>query len=215
MRRIISFVVAAVVVATCFTPAVAAAEQRSKRAAPVGKAPKQWDLPKPDIASHPDTAPVSAGGNGDGYNGISFTYFDSGDIVVVLGTGTGHAGIFDRAYYTGLYSYAVWSANTTPRNGVQREACIKYRTYDVAYAVWMPAVSGFGSRARYYARAQSGEPYNIGSSKTNQSSWYCSKLAWAAWRYTAGIDLDGDGGYWVWPVDLLGSKWASIFGYWG
>jgi hypothetical protein len=214
MRTIVSCAVAVVVAATCLAPSAAAAEQRHKNPTADGKAPRRWDLPKPKIASHPDTQPLSAGGVGDGYNSISFASFDSGDIVVVLGTATGHAGLFDRAYYTGLYSYAVWSANTTPRNGVQREQCLKYRTYDQAYGVWVPSLSSYGSAARYYARAQAGEPYNAASSKSDQTSWYCSKLAWAAWRYTAGADLDGNGGYWVWPVDLLGAPRASIFGWW-
>lgn len=213
-RTIIAGLAIATALATMAPAATAVAEPRIKNPSADGRVPKAWDLPKPDLPRHPDKAPSTASGSGDGYNPISFTYFDSGDIVVVLGTATGHAGLFDRAYYTGLYSYAVWSANTTPRNGVQREPCAKYRTFDRAYALWMPAYRAYGSSARYYARAQNGEPYNISSSKTDQSRWYCSKLAWASWRYTRGIDLDGDGGYWVWPVDLINSRHTYVFGYW-
>lgn len=214
MRRSIILALALSLAVASVAPAVAFAEQRIKTRDPNGKVPRKWDLPKPAAVAHADEAPEGAGGWGDGYNPISFTYFDSGDIVVVLGTATGHAGLFDRAYYGGIYSYAVWSANTWPRNGVQREPCIKYRSYDRAYALWVPRYQAYASSARMYARAQNGLPYNIYSSKTDGSAWYCSKLAWAAWRYTAGVDLDYDGGYWVWPVDMVNSYRTSLFGYW-
>lgn len=215
MRRTIMSALAIAIGVACLAPAsVACAEPKLKTRDARGNVPRKWDLPKPAAKPHPDVAPSTASGTGDGYNPISFTYFESGDIVVVTGTATGHAGVFDRGYYTGLYSYAVWSANTSPRNGVQREPCIKYRSYDSACALWMPYWDSRALYARNYARAQNGEPYNISSSKSDQSRWYCSKLAWAAWRYTAGVDLDGDGGYWVWPVDLISSRHTYMFGYW-
>ncbi len=215
MRKMIMTALAAIVLAAALAPSSAlAAEQRFKAPGNKGDIPARWNMEKPDKTIHPDAAPPSAGGNGDGRNGITFGAFDSGDIVVVLGTLTGHAGMFDRAYYSSLYSYAVWSANTTPVSAVQREQCIKYRSYDSAYGLWVPSLASRGSAVRYYCRAQLGEPYDISSSKADQSRWYCSKLCWAAWRYVAGIDLDGDGGFWVWPVDLINDPATSLFGYW-
>jgi hypothetical protein len=214
MRRLAAVLAAALVVAALFPGAAMAAEKRIKVSRPDGRAPAKWDLPKPKALPHPDVAPPTAGGNGDGYNNISFGAFDNGDIVVVLGTSTGHAGVFDRAYYSSLNSYAVLSANVTPKNGVQRELCSKYRTYPEAYGLWVPGVDWLGTSVRDYCRRQLGEPYNIASSKADETQWYCSKLAWAGWYRIAARDIDADGGYWVWPADLVNSRWTAVLGHW-
>jgi len=161
-----------------------------------------------------DLAPLLSGGGGT--NKISFAQFVSGDIVVVLDplSITGHAGLFDRRYYVNINSYAVISANVSPANGVQREQCLKYRASDRAWGLWVPSEANHSAAARDFAYRQMGKPYNILASKTDLSSFYCSKLAWAAWRYTSGRDLDADGGYWVWPVDLINSRYTRVFGYW-
>lgn len=153
---------------------------------------------------------------GDGKNGIVFTYFDDGDIAVVLDPGsTGHAGIFERASYRyGLNSWALISANVTPVEGVQLEQCVKYRLYDTAYALWVPKAGLKAAKARAWAARQIGKPYGLIRSKTDTRSFYCSKLVWAAYYYTTGLDLDGTGGYWVWPVDLVLSRNTRIFGVW-
>jgi len=184
-----------------------------KKVGPDGSVPAKWDLAKPKAVKHADTVPASAGGNGDGSNTLPFTQFESGDMVVTGGTLTGHAGEWDAAYWKGsLYDSCIWSANTQPVNGVQREAPRKYRAYDYAYALWVPALSATKrAAARTYCKAQLGEPYDIGSSKADQSAWYCSKLCWSSYRYTAGLDLDGDGGLWVWPIDLVNDGQTSVF----
>jgi hypothetical protein len=215
MRRTIAAGIAVLMAVACMMPSVAAAAERStKKLGADGRLPGKWDLEKPKAVPHPDTAPPSAGGNGDGANGIHYTYFDSGDMAVVLGTATGHAGLFDKSYYSGLSSWAMLSANTVPVNGVQRERCSKYRTYDEAYALWVPSYASYGTAARNYARSKLGQPYDISSSKADQTRWYCSKLCWSSWRYTAGVDLDGTGGYWVWPIDLVLSSRTAVFGHW-
>ncbi|MHB1017008.1 MAG: hypothetical protein ACYC2X_03825 [Coriobacteriia bacterium] len=187
----------------------------AKRARRDGTAPPQWDLPKPEVVPHEDVAPPGAGGlTGDGVNQIPFTAFDTGDMVVVLGTTFGHAGCWSDELYSalrGVYSYCVWSANTTPVNGVQLEQPVKYRAYDRAYGLWVPSKASSGSGVVTYCSLQRGEPYNILSSKTDYGRWYCSKLPWVAWRLKAGVDLDADGGYWVWPVDLVNDSQTSIF----
>ncbi len=180
---------------------------------------------EPEVGTHADAPPPVDGAYGgmettlegrNGSNGITFGGFVSGDLVVVLGTVTGHAGLFDRARYTsGIYSYAVWSANTRPVNGVQRERCAKYRLYDRAFCLWVPSRYWFGPAARDYCLRQAGEPYSLASSKADQSRWYCSKLCWSAWYRTALVDLDADGGYWVWPVDLVRDRQTAVKGYWG
>ena len=73
----------------------------------------------------------------DGSNKVGFGLFDDGDLIVVEDPTsiTGHAGLFDERYYSSLNSFAVWSANVKPVNGVQREQCVKYRAYDRAYGL--------------------------------------------------------------------------------
>lgn len=213
MRRSLSLM--ALVLALCFSGQAIAGAGPAKRVGRDGSVPSKWDLPKPECRPHADTAPRSASGSGDGANTLSFSAFDDGDMVVVTGSLTGHAGEWDETYWHGsLYDSCIWSANTTPVNGVQREAPRKYRAYDGAYALWVPTASSTKrAAARSYCRAQLGEPYDIGSSKSNQSAWYCSKICWSSYRYTAGMDLDGDGGYWVWPIDLVNDAQTSIFAY--
>jgi Permuted papain-like amidase enzyme, YaeF/YiiX, C92 family len=152
---------------------------------------------------------------GDGKNSIGFGHFTDGDIVVVLdGWSVGHAGIFDRSSYASINSWAVLSANMTPVNGVQREQCIKYRNYDRSYGLWVPSQYHHHLQARQFAQRQIGKPYVLSPIKTDTRSYYCSKLVWCAWRYTAGIDLDADNGLYVWPVDLINSPLTTLFGYW-
>lgn len=196
-------------------PAYAAGHHSHKKVGADGGVPRRWDLPKPAAVPHPDVAPPGAGGLlGDGTNTISFSAFDTGDIIVVLGTTFGHAGCWSDALYSaarGLSSYCIWSANVTPVNGVQLEQPIKYRAYDRAYGLWVPSKASYGATVIGYCAQQKGEPYNILSSKTDQSRWYCSKLPWVAWKLKAGVDLDADGGYWVWPVDLVNDGQTSLF----
>jgi hypothetical protein len=197
-------------------------------------APHAKALPKPPVVAHPDVAPTVPGNvtgtslkmsaslgsvipGATGSNSVTFGSFRDGDIIVVLDPAglTGHAGMFDSRYYGSLYSYAMWSANVSPVNGVQREQCVKYRANDEAFALRVSGGSYYRAAARNFAARQLGKPYNILGAKTDLSSFYCSKVAWTSWRYTMGVDLDGDGGYWVWPVDLINSSHTILFGYWG
>ncbi len=201
-------------VATALVPAAAGAAP-VKRLSADGSVPAKWDLAKPVAQDHPDVVPPSAGGDGDGSNSISLAGFDDGDIIVTQGTLTGHAGEWDDDYYAGsTYNNCVWSANTTPVNGVQREEPRKYRAYDEAYGLWVPSVSATKRvSARNYCRAQKGEPYNISSLKSDQSRWYCSKLCWSSYKYTSAVDLDGNGGTYVWPIDLVNDGQTSMFAH--
>lgn len=213
MRRRLPLVAVMVLVTALALPAQAGAKCL-KHAEKDGSVPPAWDLPKPAARPHPDVAPPTASGDGTGYNALDFSGFESGDMIVALGNATGHAGEWDDSYHTTLYGKCIWSANTTPVNGVQMEAPIKYRNYDCAYGIWVPSLTAAKrSAARVYCRYQAGEPYNILSSKSDQSRWYCSKLCWSSYRYTAYVDLDADGGYWVWPVDLLNDSQTRVFEY--
>lgn len=195
-------------------PRVGGQSRAVKRLAADGSVPARWNLAKPVAIPHPDTAPETASGTGDGSNTLSFTSFDDGDMIVVLGTPTGHAGCWSDALYStaaGLRSYCVWSANTKPVNGVQREQPLQYRAYDRAFGLWVPTKASYGRAVITHCAAQAGEPYDILSAKTNYSRWYCSKLPWVAWKVKAGVDLDADGGYWVWPEDLINDGQTAVF----
>lgn len=68
-----------------------------------------------------------------------------------------------------------------------------------------------------FLRSKIGEPYYSkvefiadqtnfeGVYKYDTGKWYCSKLIWAAYYSVFGIDLDSDGGYIVYPRDILRS----------
>jgi hypothetical protein len=52
-----------------------------------------------------------------------------------------------------------------------------------------------------------------GSTRKNwadNSQWYCSLLVWQSYYFVTGIDLDANGGYEVYPDDLVASKYFDI-----
>jgi len=52
-----------------------------------------------------------------------------------------------------------------------------------------------------YVFAQDSDTYAI-TSKNSESTWYCSKLAWRAYKNYLGIDIDYDKGPIVYPADI-------------
>jgi len=55
---------------------------------------------------------------------------------------------------------------------------------------------------------QSTDSYGF-TSKDNWTKWYCSKLAWRAYKSYMACDLDYDGGYWVLPADVANAALAQ------
>lgn len=161
-----------------------------------------------------DAPMTSALPEGDG-NGIPFTGFRDGDIIVGFNTwSVGHAGIMDATRGISAYSYCVWSAVLTKPGCVLLEQAIKYRGYDTAFGLWVPyATTLQRSAARRFCSCQIGKPYDLLSSKTDFSRWYCSKLPWAGYKTSSGKDLDANGGYWVTPADLYNDKDTRVFAY--
>ena len=41
----------------------------------------------------------------------------------------------------------------------------------------------------------------------DNTHWYCSLIIWQAVLYVTGIDLDANGGYFVYPNDLVASPY--------
>jgi hypothetical protein len=68
--------------------------------------------------------------------------------------------------------------------------------------------------AASYARAQDPDLYSIWTSKRTENKWYCSKLVYAAYRNTMGINLDPNGGFWVTPADIKNDRSISTIWSW-
>lgn len=218
MRKAIRLTVTAALTAVlmCATAMPAYAGQGRGRPDSVDPGAGRPEIPKDTRWLTPegyDECPEEAGVTGDGSNNLSFVSFKDGDIVVAIQSlSVGHAGVWDARYAGSVYSACVWSAVKSSPGCVLREAPIKYRTYDRAYGLWVPrVVYSLRQAARSFCAAQSGEKYDISSSKTNLGLWYCSKLVWAGYKYRAGVDLDANGGYWVTPVDLYNDGDTSCF----
>lgn len=210
-NRMVTFIVIATVLSAIAPTIAGAVPKATKHLNADGSIPAKWNLPTPHLASD-DTTPSSAGGDGDGHNDMVFTAFDNGDFICAFDSlSTGHSGIWKDSLYLGPTSFCVWSANTTPVNGVQKERASKYRTYDWGYGEWVPGKTAYGLAAVNWCAAQVREPYDISSSKTDYSRWYCSKLVWAGWKVKAGVDLDANGGYWVTPADLVNDSQSATF----
>ncbi|MBJ8189707.1 hypothetical protein JDS79_22615 [Bacillus cereus] len=112
----------------------------------------------------------------------------------------GHAGIVadNNAY--------VFEAN--PGEGVQRKANYWNTYYNSKYALYVKGASTNAYQgAQHYGWQQwrNGKPYGLSMNKWDESSYYCSKLVWRAWK-NEGVDIDADGGPTVWPVDILNSS---------
>ena len=69
-------------------------------------------------------------------------------------------------------------------------------------------------RATEYARAQKPDTYSVATSKNNESEWYCSKLVWRSYMEGFGLDIDRDGGYYVYPDDIETSPHLSTVYWW-
>ncbi len=211
LRRITLLGVIAVLACAAFAPGAYA-----RGGSGGGSGSARADIPKDPALATPegyDERPVEAGGSGDGSNNLTFGAFDDGDLIVAIENfSVGHAGVWDSRYYSNASSSCVWSAVKSGAGQVVREAPIRYRTYDRAWGLWVPGVTAtLRTKARDYCAAQLGEPYDISASKSDESRWYCSKLAWSGYKQRATVDLDANGGFWVAPTDLYNDNDTHVF----
>lgn len=164
-----------------------------------------------------DVGTLASDPSPSGTNNVSFANCDYGDIALLHDGWVAwgyfrHAGLFDADFYTGEYSACFWSAQKD--TGVLLETPDQYHHYDECGLLWVPsATADQRYQTTWYCYYQYGEPYNITSSKSDESSWYCSKLAWKAYSVKTGLDLDADGGYYVKPDDLWNSSLTYVFAY--
>ena len=173
--------------------------------------------------------------SGDGVNNMPFTYFDYGDMAFMTNPDCNyygyacywkHMALFDSDYDTGSESdRALWSAypdsqgvcdsepDVCDKVGRQSKSSV-HNWYDRAHGQWDSYVS-YSDRVNttWYAYYQRGEPFYSFSSKSSESSWYCSKLSWKAYQVEASTDLDSDGGLIVFPDDVYVHSDLSLFAY--
>lgn len=159
-------------------------------------------------------------GDGNGTNKLSVSNLVKGDIVLLNDGGTQiygaimHAGIYDGSSVD-LCIYSA-SPNGSP-TGVRWERVSDWRKNDQA---WTMKVKGTTKQQRAtaynYVRkyATYGEKYDWSASKSSTNKWYCSKIPWYAYKKSSvNIDIDADGGYWCYPVDIYNSSKTQLIKY--
>ena len=115
-----------------------------------------------------------------------------------------HIGIFNRKLYVNETSLSIRSSNT--ENGMLLETPRYWRHFQEVreMEVW-PASIAKREMAVKLAMGYKG-PYKLGI-KQSSGDWYCSKVVYRAYFDAAGIDLDEDGGIFVFPGDI---RWSSF-----
>lgn len=100
-----------------------------------------------------------------------------------------------------------------PDEGVYRETQNFWETEYREVAGFFASSANTTERvvAVQYLRDQIGEPYLWDSSKTAYSKWYCSKLPYVAYEKKADLNIDTDGGYWVFPDDIAEDNDMDLF----
>lgn len=166
----------------------------------------------------------SLSGNGNGTNTLSVSSLVKGDIILLNDGGTQiygaimHAGIYDGTKVDlCIYSASPNATSTCKTTGVRWERVSDWRKNDQA---WTMNVKGTTKKQREtafnYVRkyATVGEKYDWSASKSSTSKWYCSKIPWYAYKNSSvKIDIDYDGGYWCYPIDIYNSSKTNLIKY--
>ncbi|MDR2541670.1 MAG: hypothetical protein LBD11_08220 [Candidatus Peribacteria bacterium] len=75
------------------------------------------------------------------------------------------------------------------------------------YVLWYNgATSSQRNSIASYMNQQVNKPYAFNSGKYTTNEWYCSKLQWRAYLQVLSIDIDADGGDYVFPDDIKNSS---------
>lgn len=64
-----------------------------------------------------------------------------------------------------------------------------------------------------YQKNQVGKPYSLLGGKYDDTKFYCSKLQWLAYYIYRGVDIDYDGGTYVYPRDILLSSNIAAYNF--
>ncbi len=134
-----------------------------------------------------------------------------------------HAAIYDKSKYYSNASACFLSANNDNNEsgkgytyiGVNYESPNYYRdAFDQVYVGLVTGVSD-ANEVKAYEKvkgvASVGEQYSLTTIKSTTSEWYCSKVVWYGYNYALNIDIDFDGGIWVFPVDIYNSGKVTLW----
>lgn len=118
--------------------------------------------------------------------------------------------------HTGIYSTKITIIHA-PGGGSPSEEKPISQVY-VATPIQLMSVSTTSSKrgdAVAKARGYVGRPYNnnFAVNRNEGKSMNCSQLVWAAYYYGASIDLDYNGGFGVYPSDILNSSLTHTYEY--
>lgn len=184
---------------------------------PLPKSAAEWDQ---WIKQHPDQS--SKSGSTTVTPMVTQKQFplyllDNGDLALGASPYGGSSSSVPYGYFrhSGMYVNAAGQfISAMPNVGVEYESVYWWETsYGDVSLNWVPSST---SSQRYNvvtnATYHLGEPYYWTSSKTDTTSWYCSKLSWFEYNKWANIDIDNDGGYWVTPDDEYYSD--NVSQYW-
>lgn len=145
-----------------------------------------------DIFGH--TGGVTLEPNGSGSNNFLLTLMmsaeasNNGKSIAGVTIGTQN-GVFQR--YMSTTGSNLWASSSVyQRNALWESGLTSYERESI----------------KNYMQSQVGEPYNLASSKSNSSQWYCSKLQWKAYNVCIGVDIDSNGGSTVYPLDIVNSS---------
>ncbi|GMQ63595.1 hypothetical protein [Vallitalea maricola] len=165
---------------------------------------------------------IGSGGDdtysGDG-NSFSVSALESGEIVlpdlygVCIQGLINHAAIYDESRYYDNSSACFLSANNDDNQnglgysyvGVGYESPDYYRdAFDQVHCCYVKNHDSDEQSALDKAQAEAnvGEDYSLKTLKSNTSKWYCSKVVWYGYKHGADVDIDYDGGPFVFPVDI-------------
>lgn len=139
-----------------------------------------------------------------------------GDVLVTMDLSSassggigGHAAIVsEHSDYWTVESFAIFFSPQDPNSeGVQwhvNDWKTRYNTV-AGYHVYGVTLTDYENAGKY-AEAQIRKSYNFSFlDKKRTDSFYCSQLVWRAW-FNQGVDIDGNGGLAVWPVDFTKSS---------
>lgn len=161
---------------------------------------------------------MGSGGNGDGVNNMDASLFANGDIALINNPGyhiqgaIQHAGMMNRSRYATSSSSCFLTAE--PEYGVCYESGNQYRAYDECWKAGVPSANRDAAVSVACSNAAPGEKYVWGSSKSDATCWYCSKVAYYGYKNGANKDIDVDGGYWCLPVDISKDGDVMLYNYW-
>lgn len=166
----------------------------------------------------------SSNGDGQGTNSLSVSGLVKGDVLLLNDGGVQlwgaimHAGIYDgTSSDLCIYSASPNAGGNNNNVGVRWERVSDWRKNDQAWTLSVKGTSTAQRKAAFdYVKSYAtlGESYTWYCTKNSTNDWYCSKIPWFGYKKSGtNIDIDYDGGYWVWPIDIYNSSKTNLINY--